>query len=476
MRPMRFLVNGGVSRPTCVRRRAMTLGRPILTAEAMRVAEQAEIDAGASVEQLMERAGAALAEAAYRFAGPMPTLILCGPGNNGGDGYVAARHLKERGVEVRIAALSDPKSAAAKWARGQWGGPVEQLSDTTEPAPLLIVALFGTGLSRGLDTSAVEQLTRLRSRAKLTVGCDVPSGVQSDTGTELSGVPAFDLTVTFGALKPGHLLHPAMHKCGRLVLADIGIAAKTEWHEIAAPKPPPLDPDGHKYDRGLVHALAGKMPGAIALAAKAAARTGAGYVRVSTSRSIDGLPSAIVQTDTATLDDPRIGCILVGPGMGDIPQLLTLALTSRAPKVLDADAISHLGDPARLKGQDAIITPHEGEFRKLFGDIDGSKPERAVEAARRSGAIVIYKGSDTLVAAPDGRLGFAPPAPAWLASAGTGDVLAGMTAALRARGLSAFDAACAAVWLHGRAAEIAGPHMIADDLADAIPKALDLLE
>ena len=148
------------------------------------------------------------------------------------------------------------------------------------------------------------------------------------------------------------------------------------------------------------------MPGAIALAATAAAKAGAGYVRVSTSRAIEGMPSAVVQTDTAPVDDERIGCLLVGPGMGDIPQVLTLALTSKAPKVLDADAISQLGEPERLKGQDAIVTPHEGEFRRLFGDIAGSKAERALEASRRSGAVVVYKGPDTLVASPDGRLGF----------------------------------------------------------------------
>jgi hydroxyethylthiazole kinase-like uncharacterized protein yjeF len=235
---------------------------------------------------------------------------------------------------------------------------------------------------------------------------------------------------------------------------------------------PTLDPTGHKYSRGLVHCLAGKMPGAIALAASAAARTGAGYVRVSTSRSIDGLPSAIVQTDTAQINDPRIGAILVGPGLGDIPQVLTLALTGTAPVVIDADAISLVGEPERLKGHDAILTPHEGEFAQLFGKLEGSKADRAVEAARRSGAVVVYKGPDTLVAAPDGRVGFAPPASAWLASAGTGDVLAGMIAALRARGVASFEAASAAVWLHGRAAEIAGPAMIADDLVAAIPAAL----
>lgn len=447
-------------------------GRPILTAETMRAAEQVAIDGGASVEQLMERAGSALAEAAYRFAGPMPALVLCGPGNNGGDGYVAARVLAGRGMQVRVAALGEPKSDAAAASRATWQGIVESLTPDTAASPLVIDALFGTGLKRGLEAPVSEQLSRLCSGALAKVACDLPSGVETDSGAELSAVPEFDLTVTFGALKPAHLLHPAMHRCGRLVLADIGIAADSGWHEIAAPKLPPLDPGGHKYRRGLVHLLAGKMPGAIALAARAAALAGAGYVRVSTSRDIEGLPSAVVQMDTAPVNDERIGCLLVGPGMGDVPQLLTLALTSRAPKVIDADAIDQLGEPGRLKGQDAILTPHEGEFRGLFGAIPGAKAERALEAALRSGAVVVYKGPDTLVASPDGRLGFAPPAPAWLASAGSGDVLAGLIAAMRARGLPAFEAACAAVWLHGRAAEIAGPQMIADDLADAIPQAI----
>jgi hydroxyethylthiazole kinase-like uncharacterized protein yjeF len=447
-------------------------GRPILTAEAMRAAERAAIDRGTSVETLMERAGAALAEAAYRFAGPMPVLILCGPGNNGGDGYVAARHLAARGVAVRVAALSSPNSDAAKWARSQWEGQVETLSAEADPAQLVIDALFGTGLKRGLKADVSQQLSRLCKAAVVSIACDLPSGAETDSGAELSGVPDFDMTVTFGALKPAHLLHPAMHKCGRLALADIGIGADTCWREIGPPMLPPLDPGGHKYDRGLVHALAGTMPGAIALSAKAAAHAGAGYVRISTSRPILGLPSSIVQLDTAQVNDERIGCLLVGPGLGDVPQVLTLALTSKAPKVIDADGITHLGDPERLRGQDAIITPHEGEFRKLFGDLEGTKPERALEGARRSGAVVVSKGPDTLVASPDGRLGFAPSAHPWLASAGTGDVLAGVIAAMRARGLGAFEAACAGVWFHGCAAEIAGPELIADDLAEAIPTAI----
>ncbi len=432
------------------------MARPILTAAAMRAAEQAAIDGGISVETLMERAGAALAEAAWRFAGPVETLILCGPGNNGGDGRVAARHLAERGVIVRTATL-------------------DTLPDA-KPAPMLIDCLFGTGLKRPLKDSVAQQLLRLVEQSRVAVACDLPSGVASDDGAILSPIGDYDLTVTFGALKPAHRMMPAMTHMGRVVLADIGIDAGGDWFEIAAPELPPLDPVGHKYDRGLVHCLAGQMPGAIALAAKAAAKSGAGYVRVSTSRSIDGLPSAIVQTDTAQINDPRVGAILVGPGLGDIPQVLTLALTAGRPVVIDADAIGHVGEPERLRGHDAILTPHEGEFVKLFGNIEGSKATRALAAAARSQSVIVYKGPDTLVASPDGRLGFAPPAPAWLASAGTGDVLAGIIAAFRARGLPSFEAACAAVWIHGRAAEIAGPGMIADDLIAAITAVLPGLE
>jgi len=450
--------------------------RPILTAERVRAAEQLAIDSGTNVQQLMERAGAALAEAVYRFAGPLPALVLCGPGNNGGDGYVAARHLADRGVAVRVAALADPQSDAAKEARTQWHGEVEQLSADTAGAPLVIDALFGTGITRGLGDDVSLLLSELVHEAVVAVACDLPSGVETDSGAMLNALHAYDLTVTFGALKPAHLLDPAMHKCGRIVLADIGIDIATDWHEIGPPVLPPVKPNANKYTRGLVYLLAGQMPGAIALAAKAAARSGAGYVRVSTSRRIEGMPSAIVQTDEANINDERIDCLLVGPGMGDIPQVLTLALTSGAPKVIDADGITHLGNYERLQGQDAIITPHEGEFCRLFPKVRGSKPGRALEAARLSGAVVVYKGPDTLVASPEGRLGFAPPAPPWLATAGTGDVLSGIVATMRARGLRAFEAACAAVWLHGRAAEIAGPAMIADDLVHAIPQALAAVE
>lgn len=445
--------------------------RPILSAEQMRAAEAVAVAAGTPETELMERAGRAVAEAVRLYVGPRDVLILCGPGNNGGDGYVAARHLKECGYPVRVAALTDPTSDAAKWARGEWGGPVEPFASTVE-ASIVIDCLFGTGLTRGLDPAVFQRLLLLIEKSLVSVACDLPSGVASDGGALLSPIGHYDLTVTFGALKPAHRLMPAMERMGRVVLADIGIEADGDWFEIGPPRLPPLDPEGHKYKRGLVHCLAGQMPGAIALAASAAAKSGAGYVRVSTSLPIAGLPSSIVQTGGADLQDERIGCLLVGPGLGDVPQVLTLALTAPRPIVIDADAIGLVGEPERLHGHDTILTPHEGEFVKLFGHISGTKPERALEAALRSQSVIVCKGPDTLVAAPDGRLGFAPPAPAWLASAGTGDVLAGIIAAMRARGLEPFEAACAGVWVQGRAAEAAGPTMIADDLVGAIPLAL----
>lgn len=455
----------------------MTLGRPILTTADMVAAEEAAIDAGIPVEALMERAGAGLAEAAHRFAGNMPALVLAGPGNNGGDGYVAARHLRERGIPVRIAALAEPKSDAARWARSEWGRDVETLDQSTQGAPMLVDALFGTGLRRGLDRGVADRLSSLCSAASLRIACDLPSGIDSDSGAELSRVPGFDMTVTFGALKPAHRLMPAMQRCGRVVLVDIGIEAVSDWHEIGPPELPKLDPAGHKYTRGMVHCVGGAMPGAVALGAAAAARSGAGYVRIEAEDHVPNVPAAVVQGQEGRCDDPRIGALLVGPGLGRKGKaLLDKAMSGGRPLVLDGDALRLLEGPAEVRGRDAILTPHEGEFSGLFGKLEGTKAERALAAAEQSGAIVVYKGADTLVAAPDGRLGFAPPAPARLATAGTGDVLAGMIAAMRARGLEPFEAACAAVWIHGRAAELAGPHMIADDLAEAIPQALSLVD
>lgn len=451
---------------------------PILIAAEMRAAEERAIAAGTKVETLMERAGMAAAEAAWRYAGPLPALILCGPGNNGGDGYVIARGLRERGVEVRIAALAEPSSPAARWARGRWDGPVEPFLEAA-PAPLLIDALFGTGLARPLDAAASARLRDLAADANVRVAVDLPSGVATDDGAILSPVPDFDLTITFGALKPAHLLQPAARHVGRIVLADIGVGADTQLREIARPHLPAPGPDDHKYTRGLVTIISGSMPGAAILAANAAARAGAGAVRLQGDGVIPGLPAAIIQNGEGPLDrldDRRIGCLVVGCGLAPDKKgrrLLDAALETAHPLLLDAGAL-HLVAEADLKARKAptILTPHGGEFAKLFGEGAGSKVDRARGAASVSGAIIVFKGADTVVAAPDGRAAILPPPPNWLASAGTGDVLAGVIGAMAARGLDPFDAACAGVWLHARAAELAGPALIADDLAAHLPAAL----
>jgi len=243
--------------------------RPILTAAEMRAAEASAIASGAAVEALMERAGKAAAEAIWRYAGPLPVLVLCGPGNNGGDGYVVARELAARGMVVRVAALAEPKTEAAIAARASWNGPVEPL-ETAGPAALLVDALFGTGLVRPLDPLTARRLAELAGPAAVRAAIDLPSGVATDDGAILSAVPDFDLTVTFQTLKPAHLLQPAARHMGRVVVADIGIAAASRLVEIARPRRAIPGPDDHKYTRGLVTLIAGDMPGASALAASAA--------------------------------------------------------------------------------------------------------------------------------------------------------------------------------------------------------------
>jgi hydroxyethylthiazole kinase-like uncharacterized protein yjeF len=447
----------------------------ILTADEMRAAEAAAIAAGTPVETLMERAGMAAAEAVWRFAGPLPTLILCGPGNNGGDGYVIARGLMQRGVDVRVAALAEPQSPAAKWAGGQYAGPVEPL-ERARGAPLLIDALFGTGLRRPLDEPAAAALNRLAGEAAVRVAVDLPSGVATDDGRILSPVPDFDLTVTFATLKPSHLLQPAARHMGRIAVADIGLQADSRLHAVRKPVLAAPGPDQHKYSRGYVALLAGEMPGAAALTAAAALRGGVGYVRLIGPQPIAGVPSAVVQSSGLdALADSRLGAVAVGPGLGRGEQgreLLGAALGCGRPLVLDADALVllELGQLRSLP-HPPILTPHAGEFAKLFGEGAGSKIEQARDAAAKSGAVILYKGADTVIAAPDGRAAIAAP-PSWLASAGTGDVLTGIVAARRAAGLDAFKAACAGVWIHSRAAELAGPGLIADDLVERLAAVL----
>lgn len=443
----------------------------ILTAAETRAAEDRAIAAGTSAELLMERAGSGLAEAVWRFAGPQPVLVLCGPGNNGGDGYVAARLLRERGVAVRVAAWGGSKAGAASAARDAWKGPVETIEEAT-PAPVLIDALFGTGLSRGLDTKLARRLNTLHHNAKIAVAVDLPSGVHTDTGAVLGATPRFDLTVTFASKKPAHLLQPAAALCGRVVVADIGVPVDSALIELKRPDLPVPKPADHKFTRGMVAVIAGAMPGAACLAADAAARAGAGYVKLLHPSRLP-VSHAIVQTDDpGFLDsDDRIGAMVVGPGLGRDDTGTTLrarALASGKPLVLDGDALVDL--PGSLDGH--VLTPHEGEFRTLFPDLHKpSKVDRAREAAARSGAVIVYKGADTVIAAPDGRAALACAASPWLSTAGTGDVLAGAVGAMLARGLDPFAAAQAGVWLHREAARRLGPAFVADDLAHALSSA-----
>ena len=451
--------------------------RPILTTAEMRDAEARAVAAGTPVEALMDRAGLGVAEAVWRFAGPLPMLILCGPGNNGGDGYVAARYLKERGVDVRVAALGAPKAGAAAAARAAWDGPVEAFEHAA-PAPVLIDGLFGTGLTRALDPMVAVRLASCAGSARIRAAIDLPSGVDTDTGAVLSPTPEFDLTITFATLKPAHRLQPAAGLCGRTVVVDIGLAAEAALSDLTRPVLPAPGPTDHKYTRGMVAVVGGAMPGASALAAEAAAHAGAGYVLLLERDPRYERPHAVVRRSIAdlpaTLADKRIGALVVGPGLGradDSGWALRTALASGHPLVIDGDGLHLLGN-AVIEAP-AVLTPHEGEFRALFPDLDApSKVERARAAAGRLGAVIVYKGADTVVAAPDGRAAIAGSASPWLSTAGTGDVLAGAIGAMLARGLPPFEAAKAGVWLHGEAARRAGRAFVADDLARHLSDAL----
>ncbi|SKB56230.1 NAD(P)H-hydrate epimerase [Sphingopyxis flava] len=441
---------------------------PILTADAMRAAEAACAASGTSLATLMERAGAAVADFAWRMAAGNPVLVLCGPGNNGGDGYVAARWLARRGVHVRVAALAEPASELARAARRAWGGPVEVLGDDLAPAPLVIDALFGVGLSRPLRKDLAARLRGLAKRRVLAV--DVPSGVEADGVQPWAPALSADVTVALGALKPAHVLLPAAATCGKVVLAPIGIEAQSSLRTLPRYECDSPGAAAHKFSRGMALVRAGPMRGAAGLAASAVLRAGAGYAILS---GASGAPlSAIIAEDgdhfAERLADERLGAVVIGPGYPASDALdrdVAAALKSGRALVLDAAAI--VSALPRLGGAPAILTPHAGEFARAFPGLEGSKIDRARAAASKSGAVVIYKGADTIVAAPDGRIAAAWPGCPWLATAGTGDVLAGACAAMLARGDEAFDAAVAAVSWHISRARAIGPGLVADDLVRA---------
>lgn len=453
-------------------------GQPILTAARMRAAENAAIAAGTSVATLMDRAGNGIAQAARRLAAGGEILILCGPGNNGGDGYVAAAALHAAGLSVRLAASADPQTDAARHARSRWMGAIEPL-DRARPAPILIDCLFGTGLTRPLHSDVAAQLARLGQAARIVIAADLPSGTDADTGDApdwTRQTPA-TLTLALGALKPAHVLHPAATACGAIRLIDLGIDRPDDVAIAAAPLLPQPGPESHKYTRGMVAVIAGAMEGAARLAAIAALRSGAGYVALYGGSGRGG-PDAIVHRpyDPAALTDARIGAILIGPGLGrdaDARARVTALIEADThPLVIDGDAL-HLLDPDALGGRThpVVLTPHAGEFRALFGTPAGSLLDQARTAAVRANAIVVLKGPTTIVASAARTL-VHPAGNAWLSTAGTGDVLAGTIAAQLAHpGADPLAAASAGTWLHARAAALCGKSFIADDLANALTPA-----
>jgi NAD(P)H-hydrate epimerase len=452
-----------------------------------------------SIEQLMENAGRAVAQEIVRRFGARPTLVLCGPGNNGGDGFVAARYLKQWGWPVRLALHGDRTKlpGAAATMADRWLDPVERLTlDTLAGAELIVDGIFGAGLSRSLANELAEIAHAVTAPA---VAIDVPSGLDGATGQPLDAAFRADLTVTFFRKKPGHLLLPGRMLCGETVLADIGIP-DTVLNDIQPAtfengrslwSLPRRDAVSHKYQCGHAVIASGGATntGAARLAAMAALRIGAGLVTVASPAA--ALPAhaahltavMIAETDTPRdfarlLEDRRKNAMCIGPaaGVSEFTRARVLiALESGAAVVLDADALSAFTDDsatlfAATTGKVCVMTPHEGEFARLFPDISGAKHERARAAAKRAGCVVLIKGADTVIASPDGRAAINANAPPSLATAGSGDVLAGIITGLLAQGMPPFEAACAGVWLHGEAARRhQGGVLTAEDLPALIP-------
>jgi hydroxyethylthiazole kinase-like uncharacterized protein yjeF len=492
----------------------------LLTSEEMYAADRAAVAAGVESLRLMENAGAAVArEIAQRWPRAGTAAIVCGPGNNGGDGFVAARHLAERGYAVRLGLLGDQArlSGDAAAMAERWQGEVEPLdARLLDGADLIVDAMFGAGLTRAIEGEPAALLAAADANPAPLIAIDVPSGVDGTSGQVLGTAPRAALTVTFFRKKPGHVLAPGRFLCGEVVLVDIGIPetaleaiAPAAWENGPAlwrQTFPFARPEGHKYSRGHAVVVSGGIAatGAARLAARGALRAGAGLVTVASPGDALAVNAArltaimVARCEGAEklaeiLADPRKNAVLIGPGNGvgeATRERVLAALASPAAVVLDADALtSFTEDPgplfAAIKGRDAavVMTPHEGEFARLFNGLgEGSrleatgapvsKIERAREAAGQCGAVVLLKGPDTVVAAPDGRAAVNANAPAWLATAGSGDVLAGIVTGLLAQKMAVFEAAAAAPWLHGAAANAFGPGLIAEDLPELLPRVL----
>jgi ADP-dependent NAD(P)H-hydrate dehydratase / NAD(P)H-hydrate epimerase len=492
------------------------MGLELLTSDEMRHADARAIEAGATSLDLMLAAGQAVKQCAVDMCvEPGPVFVLCGPGNNGGDGFVAARLLDEEGYEVRLALVgaADTLNGDAAAVAALWKGPIETFdSERLIECGLIIDALFGAGLTRDVEGPARAAIEAVNRSGIPVLSVDVPSGVDGTSGAVRSLAVRAQRTVTFFRLKPGHLLLPGREHCGAIHLAQIGItndvildvaptAYRNEPDLWQAHVPVPAGAD-HKYTRG--HALiAGgeEMTGAARLSARAALRTGAGLVSLASPSAACPIYSVALEAvivrrmDHAVdyvslLDDSRINALLLGPGAetaAATKDMACAALRSERAVVLDAGALTAFADdPSTLfnliEDRDGrmgvVLTPHEGEFRRLFAELAsdaGSKLERARGAARLSGAVVLLKGADTVVAAPDGRAAILANAPPWLATAGSGDVLAGVVTGLLAQGMPAFEAACAAAWMHGEAGREVGPGLISEDLPDALRSVLTRL-
>ena len=445
----------------------------------MRAAEAAT---GVPEWELMQRAGAGCAEWIWRIAAGRAVTVLCGPGNNGGDGYVIAEALRERGLDVVVVAPQDPATETARTARSSYRGAVlPELG--RRHAPILVDAVFGFGLTRDVGGEFARLLEEADATHGYCIAIDVPSGVESDSGAWLGTARRRDLTLALGAWKRAHWLMPAAAAMGEKRMIDIGIAPSADTRLSARPRLSTPAPDSHKYRRGLLAIVAGAMPGAPLLSAEAAMRAGAGYVKLLSDHSHPDAPAELVLDRDAperALADKRIGAVLVGPGLGrdDVGRRrLAAALDCAKPAVLDADAL-HLLDWDALEGVAAsrlLLTPHEGELAALceaFGVTAESKLDRATGLRDTTGANVLAKGPDTLLAPAYGGLVFFPAASSWLSVAGTGDVLAGIAASRLAHNGDAAKAAEEAVWLQREAARIAGPAFTAGELAHAVRLAL----
>jgi len=475
------------------------MSHEVLTNAQMAKADAYAVAHGVPSLTLMENAGQAVAGAiAARFK-PCPVTVLCGPGNNGGDGLVVARLLDESGFTVRVAQDAEPKGDALAMSDKWKGTRVALAPEALDGARLVVDGLFGAGLSRPLEGAYAQVVEALNDLPVAAI--DVPAVFPADTGQPLGGVVVkAALTVTFFRKKPGHLLLPGRALCGEIVVCDIGIppqAAATGLHENTPslwryPRP---DAEGHKYTRGHCMVVSGGAAhtGAARLAARAALRVGAGLVSVASPPNAvlvnaSHLTAVMVKAfDGAAglgqlLSDKRLNAVALGPGLGvggETRALVDVALKSGAAVVLDADAItSFKDDPEALFNrlhEKCVMTPHAGEFERLFPgllDESSSKLDATRAAATRAGCVVLLKGGDTVIADPSGKAAINANAPPWLATAGAGDVLAGLIAGLMAQEMSAFDAACCGAWLHGEAAARFGPGLIAEDLPEMLPAAL----